>query len=335
MSFNCCHRASVGPGRAYSALAGTITVVLDTIPCSRSTLDSLRRFVAAPLPSVVALTGPSELTLLTAEALGRAILPASAHALDLHVVRHDKDRWSTDELNDKIVHPASLVPMHRTVIAIQDAHRMEATLADQLLKMLEEQTHPTTFVLCVPDVAALPVTLQSRVSRVLTIEPALQQDLTRRLEAAGLTRPDAVLVSNWCGDVPDLVPLLEAQPELLETVRAALGAPLFCRQPATIATTIADNVEALAKALLALSDAKTNDTAVRAKSRTLCDALLNRWRLEVRSTLERDVEPAGFATLQNAAGALDDFEAALWRYRPIAAALTTVLMASRHIPPAA
>ncbi len=333
MSFNCCHGASVGPARAASYAPSTIWDVLNTIPCSRGTLDALRRFVAAPLPSVVALTGPSELTLLAAEALGRSVLPASAHALDLHVVRHDKDRWSTDELQEKIVHPSSLVPMHRTIVAVQDAHRMEASLADQLLKMLEEQTHPTTFILCVPDVSSLPITLQSRIARVLQIEPAMQQDLARRLEAAGLVRADAVEASGYVHDVPDLLPLLEAQPSLLEPVRAVFAASLFCPQPAMAAASIAENIEVVAKALLALNDAKSNDTAVRAKARTLCAVLASRWRADISAAVH-DVDSASFNALHRAAVGLDELEAALWRYRPLAASLTAALMTARTTPAA-
>lgn len=304
--------------------------MLDTLPCSKPTLARLRRFAAAELPTVLALCGPSELALSAAEALASAVLPPGARGYDLHVARHDKDRWSVEEVEEKIVHPSALVPMQRSIVVVQDAHRMEQATSDRLLKLLEEPAHPTTFILCVPELAELSATLQSRVGASCAVDPADTTDTRARLQSAGVERTDAALIAPWCVKLPELVAALETNPSLAPSVIAAFGATLFTRHPATDATNVAAALDELAAVLLAATDEKKNDTALRAKARALCSVAVDLWREQIGAALRSASSDAELRALNTAVQALDELEAALWRYRPLAVSLVAAFSAANR-----
>ncbi len=304
--------------------------MLDTLPCSKPTLARLRRLAASDLPTVLGLCGPSELTLSAAEALAAAVLPPTARGYDLHIARHDKDRWSVEEVEEKVVHPAALVPMQRSIVVVQDAHRMEQATADRLLKLLEEPAHPMTFVLCVPELGELSATLQSRIGMTCAVEPADTRDTQARLQAAGLDRNDASSIAPWCVHLPDLIPALEQNPELASTVLFAFGTRFHTTRPASDASAVAARIEELAAALLASADEKKNDTALRAKSRALCSVAVTLWREQARAALREASSDAEFAKITASVDALEELEASLWRYRPLAVSLVAAFSAGNN-----
>jgi hypothetical protein len=111
---------------------------------------------------------------------------------------------------------------------------------------------------------------------------------------------------------------------VFDLAESALGVSLTGEAPAQRAKEAVTALEELAAVLLAASGEKTSDVAKRARTRVLCRLLISRWRDELSKMLR--TSDAAIDTVMNASAALDDLEAALWRYRPTLAALTNTLV---------
>jgi hypothetical protein len=223
--------------------------------------------------------------------------------------------------------PASLVPVSRSVVIVHSASSMDQTCSDSLLKLIEEPPSQALFILCTNDADLLPVTIRSRVAAVLTIEPAPVAVRLGSLVDAGLSRQDAHEVLSLCDGLHSVVELVLADPSKLTMVRSALGARLHTRLPIATAAELAGHVDELSGALLAAAGEKTSDTARRARSRVLVRALCSRWREELAAALR---DGAALASVSAGAHALDELEKAMWRYRPLQAALTQAFSAANR-----
>lgn len=146
---------------------------------------------------------------------------------DLHVIAPAGDRWTVDEIESQLFDVVRRSPAVRHVIVIDAADRMDARLADRLLRTLEEPPSPTTFVLCVEDLASLAPTVQGRVEQVVEILPAAPTERAEALAAAGVARPAAETAVRLAGRAVTLAPLLAADAELASLASRFLDHPAW------------------------------------------------------------------------------------------------------------
>lgn len=275
------------------------------------------------MPAVV-LVAEGDLGPLAAMELAVGLVPSSARASDIHSASPSGDRWSIDEVRDLIVQPAYLVPTSRCVIIVDRAEAMDQACSDSLLKLLEEPPSGALFILCVGSYEALPTTVQSRVARVLKVEPAPVAARLGDLLDLGMDRTEAKDLLAACEGAHSVVAFVAEDLTRLPMVTAALSQELFSSAPAASAHALATALEALAQSILETEGGKSNPTACRARARLLSRSLLRRWRGELAARL-RDKE-ADITEITSAAAALDELEESLWRYRPMHPALTHAMV---------
>jgi hypothetical protein len=293
--------------------------------CSRESQEALRTLAASGVNvAAVALVADGDLGPLAALDLAAGLVPASARISDVHIAAPAGDRWAIDEVRDLIVQPAYLVPTTRCVVIVHQADAMDQACADSLLKLLEEPPSSALFILCVSSHDALPVTLRSRVAHVVRVEPAPVATRLGDLLDLGLERRAASDLLSVCADAHSVVAFVASDPARLPLALAAFSQPLLTANPAAAAHTVATALEELAQAMLESEDGKSNPTARRARARLLSRALVRRWRADVAKALR--VVDADVLSLAATAAALDELEAALWRYRPLQPALTQALV---------
>jgi len=298
--------------------------VFDALSCSKDSIERLRRLAASGATGpAIAIAAPADLAPLAAAELAKGLIPGSAHALDVHHAIPEGDRWSQDEVRTLIQEPAHLVAVTRCIVIVHNAHLMDQACADSILKLMEEPPNDALFLLCVPAPDELSVTLQSRLASVIVVDPAPVTAQMGALVGAGLSRGDAGDVLAWAQDSHAVVAAVIADIERVALVRDALGVSLTQERPALRAKMAVAALEELAGVLLAASGVKTSDVAKRARMRVLCRSLISRWRSELAVMLR--MPDANAQRISEANTALDELEAALWRYRPTLAALTHTL----------
>jgi hypothetical protein len=146
---------------------------------------------------------------------------------DLRVITPTGDRWTVEEIETQLFAVVRRAPAVRHVIVIDAADRMDARLADRLLRTLEEPPSPTTFVLCVEDLASLAPTVQGRVEQIVEILPAAPTERAEALAAAGVARPAAETAVRLAGRAVTLAPLLAADAELASLASRFLDHPAW------------------------------------------------------------------------------------------------------------
>ena len=313
------------PTRAYERPRGTIQGVFDTLSCSKDSIERLRRLAACGATGpAIAVVAPSDLAPLAALELAKGLVPAKAHLLDIHQAIPEGDRWSQEEVRSLIQEPAYLVAVSRCIVIVHNAHLMDQSCADSILKLMEEPPNNALFLLCVPSADSISVTLQSRLASSVTVNAAPLQQRSSALVDAGLTREQALSVLLWAQDSHAVANAIIADLAVFDLAESALGVSLTGEAPAQRAKEAVTALEELAAVLLAASGEKTSDVAKRARTRVLCRLLISRWRDELSKMLR--TSDAAIDTVMNASAALDDLEAALWRYRPTLAALTNTLV---------
>jgi hypothetical protein len=317
--------------------------MFDQLPCDRTTRAALAAQVAAPAGHLLVLHGPGDLPFLAARALADGLVRPDARDHDVHVASPSGDRWSLDEVRDLVSGPAQLVSFDRCVVVVEHADAMDTACAEHLLKVVEEPGGNTMFVFCVPEPSSLLVTLRGRASAEIRTSPAPDRDRVRLLRDAGVPNPERLVA--WCDGAAGVLVRLAADPSLEPLVARALGAGLDVTAPASSGYAVAEALEELARAVDpdATDDAATGDPkgavgtpktekaagrrkpaeqVVRARSRQLARVLLARWRRELATALRAADDAAAYAEVVARARALDELEAAIWRYRPLPAALT-------------
>lgn len=308
--------------------------MFDQLPCSKATRSALAAQVAAPSGHLLVLHGPGDLPSLAARALADGLVRPDARDLDVHVAAPAGDRWSLDEVRDLVVAPAQLVSIDRCVVVVEQAGAMDTASAEHLLKVVEEPAENTVFLFCVQDPAELLVTLRGRAAAMLRIDPAPDRDRVRTLRDAGVQNADRLVA--WCDGAAGVLVRLAADPSLEPLVTRALGANLDTASPASSGYAIAAALDELARAVdpeAADENAdgadstkrgrrKPGEQVVRARARQLARVLLARWRRELTAQVATADDAAAYANLVRRAEALDELEASIWRYRPLASSLT-------------
>jgi hypothetical protein len=315
------------PTRAYETRTSTFVSVFDSLNCSKESLERLRRLAASGAAGpAIAIAAPADLAPLAAGELARGLVPADARALDIHQAAPEGDRWSLEEVRTLIHGPAYLVAVTRCVVIVHGAHLMDQSCTDSMLKLMEEPPNNTLFLLCVPAPEELSVTLRSRLASSVVVEPAPVTKQLGALVEAGLSREDARDVLTWAQDSHAVAAAVVADISILPLVRDALGASLTGAAPALRAKSTVAALEELTGVLLANEGAKTSDVARRARTRVLCRSLISRWRSELAAAVRTD--NSDIRAIAAATTALDELDAALWRYRPTLAAVTAAFTAA-------
>lgn len=133
--------------------------------------------------------------LSAAEATARELVERENWGADIFTAAPEGARWTADELNQQLLHQQAYEPQGDVrVLIIAGAHLMDARLHDHLLKIVEEPVAPVLFAFVVDDSTKLPVTLQSRIYRSITVPPRSTEELVAAITQTAGTAPSPAVV---------------------------------------------------------------------------------------------------------------------------------------------
>lgn len=182
------------------------------------------RDLPPPHPAVSGLTVSADskaaLTqLITSPPSGHGVLisaPPGAGALDaalavareltdtasLYLATPSADRWTVEEIDDRIRHPANLraAGERRPVIIVQDADAMTPTAADRMLKTLEEPPSGALFILTATRPSTMRKTVLGRVTSHVRLTPMDEDERVDLYEQKGLDSLSASQLENSAGE---------------------------------------------------------------------------------------------------------------------------------------
>lgn len=133
--------------------------------------------------------------------LGERLCPDTS-TLDVHVVSPAGTTWTMEEVDQGLCAPASLAPLDKHVVVVSAADALSVQGADRLLKIIEEPPAPTLWLLCAKDVEDLPITLRSRVLRVVELTPPPPPSVLAALQGLSMNDHD---VAHAFASVLDLL----------------------------------------------------------------------------------------------------------------------------------
>lgn len=198
-------------------------------PSARRALTALAQMHPPVLIAMV-----SELEMLASSAaalLGERWVAHPEHPdaalTDIRVITPTSDRWTVEEIETQLFDVVRRSPAVRHIIIIDAADRMDARLADRMLRTLEEPPSPATFVLCVEDPSSLASTIQGRLERIIEILPAAPTERAEALAASGVARPAAETAVRLAGRAVTLAPLLAADAEMASLASRFLDHPAW------------------------------------------------------------------------------------------------------------
>lgn len=301
---------------------------LAELPISPEDVTTLSRWAQDPLTSkLLVIAGPGELPTLAATALARQVLAAhGGDDQDLRIHRPTKDRWTVDELAGALT-DARLRPQVANLIILARADALSSGAATQLLRVTEEPTARTVFILAVSDLGTLSSPLLGRTAHTHQLTGLPPTAVADKLHAHGWAPEDAAAAVSMFAPHPDLALLLVSHGrDALDT-----AAPLLDRIPGGTAPTseaLAATDAASATASLLASELRTADerrSATAAHTRDLLRLAITRWRDQVRRGLRQpDLTAGKLQMLEQAARALDHADAAVNLYVPPASVLCTL-----------
>lgn len=133
--------------------------------------------------------------LSVAEETARLLVDEAHWGSDIYVAAPAGSRWTADELNEQLLYQQSYYPQGDVrVVILAYAHLMDIRLHDHLLKIVEEPPAPVLFAFVVPTGDQLPVTLQSRIYRRISVPARSLDELSAAIQAAGGAAPSSGLV---------------------------------------------------------------------------------------------------------------------------------------------
>lgn len=281
------------------------------------------------------IAGPGDLAALAARAYAHAAVRPDAATVDVRIAACDGDRWTVDEVTERIIAASALVPVDRTVVVVEAADQMDVAAAEHLLKTVEEPPARALFVFAVRDPDRLLPTIRGRASAIVLVHPKPARDRVADLAAAGVDPAVAREIVELAGELTAVAAAVGGNPELVGALRAGLGAPLRPDSPAADAAAIVAALGEIAKAtepeaaarLSADPDGtddsaagkrterKVADAVVKARSRTLLRALLANWRRQISVELRSDdLDAERFASLVDALEQIDAADRAVGLY---------------------
>jgi len=119
---------------------------------------------------------------------------------NVKVVQREKNREQiVKEQIDEINYLAKMRPWQqgKLVFIINEAERMNDTVANSLLKTLEEPSSYVYFILITEDLQVILPTIRSR-CQLLRFQPISEEDITKALVARGIPEDRAALIAATC-----------------------------------------------------------------------------------------------------------------------------------------
>lgn len=292
---------------------------IDTLPLTTADRDAAAMLARhAPRGSLVIVAGP--VAGVVAAALARRWTDPS----DVAVLEPETGRWSAAEVRDVISASVTRRPEQRHAVVITAGGTLAAGLYDRLLKVFEEPPAPAWFLLCVPDVAAVPAAIRGRASSIVQARPAGRDERIAAHVAAGVDSADAHRVVDGCHGQVELELAVAADLTLLDPLEQLAGLRAGGPQPLTRAHEAAGLVDVLASAMVEVVGSKT------AAQRAAVNLLLARWSSQAAAVLrDPNVDPnLAVAVCDRFLVAVDRAREALERNVAPAAVLASVTAAA-------
>lgn len=237
-------------------------------------LARLRQIAKNP-PSALAVCASALLGEQVAAQLGRLIAPTErAYQNDVHLLAPAGPSWSIAEIDQTIRTAGEFVPTLRNVIVVLDAHKMAPAGFDHLLKLIEEPLAPTTYVLCVDEIGALPPTIRGRLTHAINAnaDPAT---LAHQLESRGL---DSLVAARVCELIPEVAASLAplANDNLLKDILDHIAHP--SSSPTSNSLILAELITQAAEKISKADPSPATPTLVNRRARAFGAAVLASWR---------------------------------------------------------
>ena len=323
---------------------------MPTVPFTDLGLDesdalSLEQLSGTSLAGTATLLVGSDMGAVFAAAarLAESQLHASGD-LDVHHAIASGDKWTLDDIDDRIIKPASLRAFERNLIVVADADRMSSAGFDHLLKTVEEPAGTSHFLLCASSVDMLPATLRGRCSTILTLRPAPAHQRLGLLTEAGASDEFAAELARLSPDNLRLALAAAARPDVIDDLRTYASTPVDTQTPTATADRVLAAIICLTEAMAAAGKAKparrssaptakaslrpkwdTLTPAQRPDARRLLAALLRRWTTEVIRGAAAVESISGLSAAQRKLEAIADARTELATNAPAATVLPALL----------
>lgn len=295
--------------------------MFESLPISKSSKKTLAGAVSEPpAGSLYVFAAPGDLSFECAQAYTKAFTTGKTPA-DVTIAIPSGDRWLKDEVSEKIHTPSTRVSLGRPFVVVKDAHQMEQSLYDSLLKTIEEPDNGCVFVLCVPEESLLPQTYMSRASWVLNIGSLERQEAVTFLVTKGASKEQAAKAVDLCGDLLSLAQAACNDSALLEAC-SVLDASLYGKKPVSDAIKASEEIEALS--LLYSKVSGLPEASTKSVSRLLCVRFLQSKEQQVSDLLRSD--NPDIDALENRLTKVTEAKTMVWRYSRLDLALSHALI---------
>ena len=334
----------------------TVTAVnlyeeLSALGVSEATISEMEALVDGGVPGkLVLLYAP--LGVDGAEVAGAAARESLAdpdlRLLDIHVCHPLADRWTVDEVDQRIIAPSRLRPYERAHIIVSDADMMSQALHDHLLKTVEEPTSDAVFWFSAAAGATLPATLRGRATHEIYLQPTPASTAVDRLVGTGADRQQAeaalaaaggdlalaaAALAHGCQETLSRVgasgwqtdrPTSTADQLLLDLAELATARSLYLSAQAgkkSRKTPAPPTQKGTARRL----DAKKLDPADRAQLRRLLRMVFARWRQSIVSDLASTQTRTEMRMIETRLAAVADAHTGLLFNTPLGTVTAAVL----------
>lgn len=166
------------------------------------------------------------------------------------------DRWTVEEVDDFVARPAYMKSPSgvRPVIVVEDLDLMPPSVADRLLKILEEPPGGALFIFTTSDPARLRPAIRGRMAGHVPIAPAASPERRHHYETLGASTTDSRAIDELVGSNVTLGAAIakksKVNPDFLTEVSSALSPGLRSSDsPVTAAVSAAAGIDAVSKPL--------------------------------------------------------------------------------------
>lgn len=280
-------------------------------------LASLRQVRDLAPPTLILLeTSLVGLASEVAEHLASAWVSSDAKG-DILQLAPEGDTWTVNEVQEKIIETTERYPLERHIIIVDQASAMDQSLADKLLKTIEEPTSPTTFIFCIDGAKRLPLTIEGRSAAHIRLNPASSATRSQELIKLGASPELASRAVELAGNQVALAPMMIENEEFFKAVEAVFT--LDFKKPFLHAEEVNSNLSVVAASLT-----DSNAAPSKAVVRTLAKEVVNRYRSAIASKARSATSALEMKKVLESLDACDQAEAQISSYTSIPLVLSAL-----------
>ncbi|MFM7088013.1 MAG: hypothetical protein ACKOW9_00555 [Candidatus Paceibacterota bacterium] len=153
---------------------------------SSETRESVSQMLTTEMVGSVLINSENqELSHMLATKIAQHYHPKGYDEYDIKDIYPQSDRYSTEEVMQKIIKPLNTMPNARHFMIVHNSELIEKLSYDKILKTIEEPPSPTTFILITNDISKIPLTILSRLEYQITASLSSKEEMLTYLVNAG------------------------------------------------------------------------------------------------------------------------------------------------------